>query len=82
MQRERKKQPLRARRALLHALQKAFVQHALTRRVLINQHNAFFMLEHEVHATQLNERRDLHLVAVMSVAQRGFMIRARIGRDR
>ena len=57
MQRDRKEQPLRRRLALLERAHEALVQHALVRRVLVDEHDAALALEHEIHARELHERR-------------------------
>ena len=57
MQRHRKEQALRRLVAALERAHECFVQHALVRRMLVDQHHALFVLEHQVAALKLHERR-------------------------
>ena len=57
MQRHRKQQPLRRGLAALEHAHELLVQHALVRRVLIDEHDAVVVLEQQVRATELEQRR-------------------------
>ena len=59
MQRHRKEQPLRRLFAALERAHELLVQHALVRRVLVDEHDAVVVLEHHVRAPQLHERRNV-----------------------
>ena len=56
--REREEQPLRRRLAALEHAHELLVEHALVRRVLVDEHDAVVALEHHVRAAELHERRD------------------------
>src|SRR5674476_24409 len=56
VQRDRKEESLRWRFPLLERAHEALVEHALVGRVLVDEDDAAFALEHEVHARELDER--------------------------
>ena len=58
VQRQRKQQSLRGRCPALERAHELLVQHALVRRVLIDEHDAVVVLERDVRATQLEEVGD------------------------
>ena len=74
MQRQRKEQPLRRRLAALEHAHELLVQHALVRRVLVDEHDAVVVLEHHVRASQLEQRRH-DCVGVGSASARGARLR-------
>ena len=76
VQRERKEQPLRRRLAALEHAHELLVQHALVRRVLVDEHDAVVVLEQHVGAPQLQQRRhrDRRRLRVRGTAE------ARLGR--
>ena len=76
MQRERKEQPLRRRLAALEHAHEPLVQHALVRRVLVDEDDAVVVLEQHVRAPQLKQRRNDR------VASRGMRWERRRRKDR
>ena len=59
VQRKRKEQLLRRRTTAGHAEHEPLEEHALMRRVLVDQHDAVRGLEHHPRAPELHERRHL-----------------------